>query len=976
MATKTFEELKQLAIQIRDEKTNKANTATRIGTQMIEHLNKLEQEYYNIQTVDGLVSEYNVSVNHPTSGIDGSNKYTLSSAIALVPEKYRSIGIKCSFLNEDGDGECWEYKGELWVVEHFKQIGSGEFIKLEKSINYNVISNVASLNSRVKEMYLDKSAFPADLQTLSVKQFYFRKDDGYILYLEMQRTSNTTTVTFVIGTDIQKGKLYPLVYNDKIYGYVILGNVTTSDDNVEIAASQPIVLDNRVYDLSNSPGIKAYLLNSRLDNTISNIADSIFLSDYAKNGYYNSDFAWVDDDNYRTILIKVNDPLLNFKILKIDASEVKGNIREFYDGKAYKTYQGVSEYNYPISSKLNLIIALYFNVSDYLASNYISINDFSKVYIQKDLSRQLILDKSVEYIESGDALSSISEEDGYMTSSDEDSPLATLTGFKTAKFNANSFILTARIYCIYGYDAEGNNTDSIATGKAQNLINEVIRFQPTCSYIKISFDTRETFDMKSILAKQDKLRENFNASANTYKTTAAIPAAKGNLGHLAIPRITDFDICHFIMYGQSLSCGTQSANAITTNPIGNAYMLGGSVWDVKSSYLNPLKATVMSGVKAEDSIVSAVNSFTRMYRRYVNTDIRALASSVGVGGYTVAQLSKKGRFSNLFYVDDEAAGYSVEPYENKFLKILDNAKKESDRQGLRIGCPAIIYMQGEADWGEGKESDNPELSSQGCHGDKELYKQRLLQLKNDMQADIMDKYGQSFKPLFFIYQTCGKYIYNINCAIPQAQKEFAEENDDVILMNPTYFTPDFSHGHLSTNGYRWYGEHIAKFLWHAIVNHSKYEPVTPVQFIKNDASVEIYFRAEKYPLVIDTVTLEEMKNYGFMVYKDGVEVSIESVNVIYNKVVLNVQESLSTGKIAVSYAGILNNEGTLERGQGNIRDSADDWKSLYTYWNDSEEKGTYGDTQTGSADVTYKPTQLYGKPYPMWNWVSVFYQEL
>ena len=47
MATKTFEELKQLAIQIRDEKTNKQNTATRIGTQMLEHLDKLEQDYYD-----------------------------------------------------------------------------------------------------------------------------------------------------------------------------------------------------------------------------------------------------------------------------------------------------------------------------------------------------------------------------------------------------------------------------------------------------------------------------------------------------------------------------------------------------------------------------------------------------------------------------------------------------------------------------------------------------------------------------------------------------------------------------------------------------------------------------------------------------------------------------------------------------------------------------------------------------------------
>lgn len=52
MATKTFEELKQLAIQIRDEKTNKQNTATRVGTEMLEHLNKLEQDYYDKTTTD------------------------------------------------------------------------------------------------------------------------------------------------------------------------------------------------------------------------------------------------------------------------------------------------------------------------------------------------------------------------------------------------------------------------------------------------------------------------------------------------------------------------------------------------------------------------------------------------------------------------------------------------------------------------------------------------------------------------------------------------------------------------------------------------------------------------------------------------------------------------------------------------------------------------------------------------------------
>ena len=66
MATKTFEELKQLAIQIRDEKTNKQNTATRVGTEMLEHLNKLEQDYYDKTTINNRTSEYNVSLNHPT----------------------------------------------------------------------------------------------------------------------------------------------------------------------------------------------------------------------------------------------------------------------------------------------------------------------------------------------------------------------------------------------------------------------------------------------------------------------------------------------------------------------------------------------------------------------------------------------------------------------------------------------------------------------------------------------------------------------------------------------------------------------------------------------------------------------------------------------------------------------------------------------------------------------------------------------
>lgn len=57
MATKTFDELKQLAIQIRDEKTNKQNTANRVGAAMLEAINKLEQDYYDKIATDEELKE-------------------------------------------------------------------------------------------------------------------------------------------------------------------------------------------------------------------------------------------------------------------------------------------------------------------------------------------------------------------------------------------------------------------------------------------------------------------------------------------------------------------------------------------------------------------------------------------------------------------------------------------------------------------------------------------------------------------------------------------------------------------------------------------------------------------------------------------------------------------------------------------------------------------------------------------------------
>lgn len=67
------------------------------------------------------ITEYNVSIHHPSSGIDDSNRYTLEGAIVQVPEDIRMVGLKVSFLNNSGLVETWEFAGGAFEnIENWK----------------------------------------------------------------------------------------------------------------------------------------------------------------------------------------------------------------------------------------------------------------------------------------------------------------------------------------------------------------------------------------------------------------------------------------------------------------------------------------------------------------------------------------------------------------------------------------------------------------------------------------------------------------------------------------------------------------------------------------------------------------------------------------------------------------------------------------------------------------------------------------
>ena len=121
------------------------------------------------------ITEYNVSIHHPSSGIDGSNRYTLEDAIVQVPETIRIAGLKVSFLNNSGLVETWEFAGG--VFENIENWKSNED-KLT-DIRDEAISKIKEVESDAISNFSSQRVTP-DMLSESTKQFINASGGGTI----------------------------------------------------------------------------------------------------------------------------------------------------------------------------------------------------------------------------------------------------------------------------------------------------------------------------------------------------------------------------------------------------------------------------------------------------------------------------------------------------------------------------------------------------------------------------------------------------------------------------------------------------------------------------------------------------------------------------------------------------------------------------------------------------------------------------
>lgn len=448
-----------------------------------------------------------------------------------------------------------------------------------------------------------------------------------------------------------------------------------------------------------------------------------------------------------------------------------------------------------------------------------------------------------------------------------------------------------------------------------------------------------------IVNRNDFLRE----------TPSLCKFTNSKLGSFAYEGLNTDGYSHIILYGQSLSTGDNSYVPVTgvlTPMQEGCYMVGQDPTDIEGS-LNQLKAAVPNNSSyqhsngGESPICNAVYAFKACLNHTPYKWVKLIGSACGYGGKTIEQLSD---VDGIYY--------------NRFKSVVNTAKSNAGNE--KINCPAIIWMQGEF---------NQSLDSATTVLD---YKEKLVSLKNNMQAYVMQIYGQKNKPLFYVYQP--SYLFTPKEPIvAQALLELSLEHKDIIMVGPHYFCPVSDGGHLTPNGYRWYGEYIAKALYQTLIYGQRLTPILPKE-IKIDnvkKRVVIDFLLPNPPFKLNEILTPSVQDYGFAFYKNNVKQEISNIIIRENQVIIYVP-FYGIATYEIEYAGQATN------GMGNISDS-DEYTSfgkfvdpLSIYTENASSDDHYNRIKMKDADLMYKyrGKSLVNQNYPCFNWIPTFRKKL
>lgn len=339
---------------------------------------------------------------------------------------------------------------------------------------------------------------------------------------------------------------------------------------------------------------------------------------------------------------------------------------------------------------------------------------------------------------------------------------------------------------------------------------------------------------------------------------AGIIAGGGGGGATVYRRRYGAEIEMVLSYGQSLSVGADAVPVITTTQRFDNLKFEGGVRSEDSATpytaLVPLTETAGISTLGETPIGGATDAIKELILSedglsYTQHDYQLLGSAPGAGGAYISLLGSGTTPFNRF-VADVQAGFD-----------LAQASGESCKVG------AFFWTQGESDYSQ----STP----------KATYKAALVQLRDDLEADVVSITGQAEPLVCISYQTQAHTVYGYtgNPYIAVAQLEVAKENAHHYVACPLYWSPQLVHQ--SAQNSKRLGAYYGLCYKRVVIDGEDWMPVMPVQIDRQGKVITARFHVPRGQLKLDTTLLTLKTAYGFSVATSGGSaVTVDSVSLI------------------------------------------------------------------------------------------------
>ncbi len=306
-------------------------------------------------------------------------------------------------------------------------------------------------------------------------------------------------------------------------------------------------------------------------------------------------------------------------------------------------------------------------------------------------------------------------------------------------------------------------------------------------------------------------------------------------------------------------------------------------------------------------------------------------SCYGLGEYTADRWLRIGAEDSALCTFPAGQGNtSIDFLDTKskpYKKMIDEIKttyETATDNGCTLYVPAFCWLQGENDI---------------THNTGKDYKQKLLRFRRQCEKDIQSITHQKQGVKCILYQsTClslseDKFNNNVYCChqiqVPQAQMELVRDDKNFSASGPTYpYSIVREYVHLDGVSQKRIG-YLEGLSLEKILCKGKNIGVTPHKTEIEGNTLEITFNIQYPPLVLDTIQVAKVENYGFSVITPSNKNILQKVALRDNKIYLYCSSSPKGCKIRYGVNGDYWKSGRLHGPRGNLRDSQGEKHKCY-----------------------------------------------